>query len=101
MDDKIKMQKPKKSLKINLDNNVTCEFLRDQEVNTLLPEVDPFKFERRSLLKEEVKEKRIIKIEKDFKFQKTKPCIPTEDDPLGFITSRIKRVPRQQLTPTP
>ena len=60
VDEKIEKEKPKKSLKFNLDKNVTCEFLRTQTVHKLLPENDLD--ERRSLLKEEAKQKPIIKI---------------------------------------
>jgi len=57
-------------------------------VQTLLPEND--QDERRSLLKEEAKQRPIIKT-KLATYVKSEPCQPTDDDPLSFIASRIKK----------
>jgi len=81
-------EKPKKNLKFDLDKNVTCEFLKTQTVHSLLPEND--QDERRSLLKEEAKQRPIIK-NKLTKYVKSEPCQPTADDPLSFIASRMKK----------
>jgi len=86
--------KARKSLKFNLERNVTCEFLRTQEVINLLPEND--RHERRSLLKEELKAKTIIKY-KLASFARSAPCKPTACDPLSFIASKIKKPPQQRF----
>lgn len=88
VDEKTEKEKPKKSLKFNLDKNVTCEFLRTQTVHKLLPENDLD--ERRSLLKEEAKQKPIIK-NKLTTYVQSEPCHPTADDPLSFIASKIRK----------
>ena len=81
-------EKPSKSLKFNLDKNVTCEFLRTQTVQKLLPEND--QDERRSLLKEGAKQKPIIKTNPTT-FVKSAPCQPTADDPLSFLASKMRK----------
>jgi hypothetical protein len=62
--------------------------LRTQTVKGLLPEND--KDERRSLLKEEAKQKPIIKNNLTT-FVKSAPCQPTADDPLSFLASKMRK----------
>lgn len=71
VDEQAKREKPKKNLKFDLDKNVTCEFLRTQTVQNLLPEND--QDERRSLLSEEAKLRPIIK-NRETKYVKSEPC---------------------------
>jgi hypothetical protein len=66
-----------------LDNNVTCEFLRTQVVSTLLPEEDPDKITRRSLLTEEKQQKSIIKVGGKLhkaSVKSSSPCAATDED---------------------
>lgn len=74
--------KPKKSLKFDLNNNVTCEFLRTQVVETLLPEeAEDQKIKRRSILRSDQKQKCIIKTG-PLKVRESIPAKVTEDEPL-------------------
>jgi len=66
-----------------LDNNVTCEFLRTQIVSTLLPEEDPHKFKRRSLLPPSMQQKSIIKVggkPPTASVKISSPCAATDED---------------------
>lgn len=67
VDDKLQKPKPRKSLKINLNDNVTYTFDKMSSVNDL---IDPEHLEKenvRRILAEEIKQKSIIKTSKNYK----------------------------------
>ena len=93
IDDSIQKPKPKKSLKIVLDNNVTCEFLRTQVVSTLLPQEDPHKVKRRSLLTPDRQQKSIIKVggkQPTASVKISSPCPATEEDLKVINTNKTE-----------
>ena len=80
--------KPKKSLKFDLNNNVTCEFLRTQVVETLLPEEpEDQKIRRRSILRKDQRQKCIIKTG-PIKVSESNPAKITEEEPLIAAVDR-------------